>query len=134
MDISTLTVEEALTTKKFSLNEVEVQGIITKVYDGDSVHAVFFFRDVAYTWVCRLDGVDTPELRTTNENEKIMGYAARDALREKILHKQVWIRCGNFDKYGRLLITLLLDGENVNNWLIEKEFAYEYHGGTKREW
>tara|TARA_B110000261_G_scaffold157187_1_gene191932 strand:+ start:1376 stop:1771 length:396 start_codon:yes stop_codon:yes gene_type:complete len=129
-----LSIEEALVTKKFSLNNMEVQGIITKVYDGDSVHAVFSFMDVAYKWVCRLDGVDTPELRTKNENEKIMGYKVRDALREKILYKEVLIQCGKFDKYGRLLITLLLDGENVNNWLIEKEFAYEYHGGTKREW
>lgn len=121
-------------TDKFTLDGLNVTGVITSVYDGDSVHAVFYFKDQYYRWVCRLTGIDTPEVRTKNEDEKIMGLKVRDALREKILHHEVFLRCGKFDKYGRLLVTIFIDDVNVNDWLITNHFAYEYHGKTKQKW
>tara|TARA_Y100000389_G_C17241680_1_gene403446 strand:- start:77 stop:502 length:426 start_codon:yes stop_codon:yes gene_type:complete len=126
-----LSIEDALRIEKFSLEGLNTRALITSVYDGDSVHAVFPFADKMYRWVCRLDGIDTPEVRTKNEDEKRFGFYVRDALRERILYKEVDVSCGEFDKYGRLLVVISMDGENINSWLISKGYANVYDGGTK---
>ena len=110
-------------------------GKVVSVYDGDTIKVVFLLADKLYKWNCRLDRVDTPELRTRNDLEKELGYSVRDKLREKILNKIVKIKCGEFDKYGRLLTEIYInDNESVNQWLIDNKMAFEYHGGTKQDW
>ena len=75
-----------------------------------------------YKWNCRITGVDTPELRTRDELEKKYGYEVRDKLRDKILDKVVTVKCGDFDKYGRLLIDIYCDNEtrSVSNLVNRK--------------
>ena len=58
----------------------------------------------------------------------------RDCLREKILNKIVTIECKDFDKYGRLLVEIFYEDININNWLIENNYAKKYYGGKKTEW
>ena len=62
----------------------------------------------------------------------------RDKLREKILNKVVTIKCGDFDKYGRLLIDIkergALTNETISEWLVKNKYAFEYDGGTKKDW
>ena len=82
----------------------------------------------------RLSGVDTPELRTKNKLEKKYGYLVRDKVREKILNKIVTLKLGSFDKYGRVLVQIFLDGESVNDWLITQNYAFVYDGGKKTSW
>ena len=107
---------------------------VLEVYDGDTITVAFPFGGKMFRWKCRLNGVDTPELRTRNLKEKEFGYKVRDYLREKILGKVVKISCKDFDKYGRLLVEVYDDTESVNNWLIENEYAFAYDGGTKKKW
>lgn len=126
-----LSIEDALRVEKFSLEGLTTRAMVTSVYDGDSVHVVFPFAGTMYKWVCRLYGVDTPEVRTKNEDEKRFGIHVRDALRERILYKEVDVSCGGFDKYGRLLVGISMDNENINDWLISKGYAQAYDGGTK---
>jgi micrococcal nuclease len=127
-----ISLEDAMNVNKFSLDCLEFDSIITKVYDGDSVHAVFEFKGEYNKWVCRLHGIDTPEIRSKNQEEKENAIDIRDKLREKILHKQVLLKCHDFDKYGRLLVNIYLDGDDINNWLKECGYAYEYFGGTTK--
>ena len=89
-----------------------------------------------YKWNCRLTGIDTPEIRTRCKEEKEYGYKVRDYLREKILNKVVILKCGDFDKYGRLLTEIMCIGEecSVNQWLIQNDYAFSYDGGTKKSW
>ena len=58
----------------------------------------------------------------------------RAEIREKILNKLVNVKCGDFDKYGRLLTEIFIEDECVNQWLIDNEYAFEYDGGTKKDW
>ena len=120
----------------FSLKGLEIKAKVISVYDGDTIKCVFPLKDTLYKWNCRLSGVDTPEIRTRNKIEKKFGYIVRDSLREKILNKVVKLKCGEFDKYGRLLTELMCDGDDctINSWLIQKDYAFEYHGGTKKSW
>merc|ERR1719336_3868618 len=61
------------------------------------------------------------------------GYAARDALSEKCLGKTVELQLEEFDKYGRLLCEVLVDGENLNDWMLAEGYGVPYHGGTKQD-
>jgi micrococcal nuclease len=118
----------------FSLNGQTVQAKVVKVYDGDTIHVVFKYFDKFYKWNCRIAHVDTPELRTKNEEEKKKGYEVRDKLRELILNKIVKLNCLEFDKYGRLLVDIYLNESNVNDWLVTNGYAKKYEGGTKEKW
>jgi micrococcal nuclease len=118
----------------FSLNGHKTQAKVVKVYDGDTIHVVFHYFDKFYKWICRISHVDTPELRTKDLEEKKKGYEARDKLRDLILGKTVQLTCQEFDKYGRLLVEIEVDGIKVDEWLISQGLAKKYEGGTKEKW
>ena len=105
---------------------------VVSVYDGDSVKVTFPVKGKMYKWNCRISGIDTPELRTKDPEEKIRAFVIRDALRVKILNKVVVITCGKFDKYGRLLVDISTDGVSITEWLLSKGYGYAYNGGTKQ--
>jgi len=121
-------------TSMFSLKGYKTDAKVVKVYDGDTVHVVFFYLDKYYKWICRISNVDTPELRTKNDEEKKKGYEVRDKLRELISDKIVQLNCHEFDKYGRLLVDIQIDGTRVDEWLITNGYAKKYDGGTKEKW
>lgn len=118
----------------FSLKGYKTDAKVVKVYDGDTIHVVFHYFDKFYKWTCRISHVDTPELRTKDLEEKKKGYEARDKLRELIFEKTVQLTCQDFDKYGRLLVEIEIEGVKVDEWLIQNGYAKKYEGGTKEKW
>ena len=79
--------------------------------------------------------ISEDEYKKYFKKEKELGISVRDKLREKILNKVVKIKCGDFDKYGRLLVEVITDeGENIKEWLINNKYAFAYDGGTKKKW
>jgi hypothetical protein len=52
----------------------------------------------------------------------------------------IYCVCGEFDKYGRLLVDIyILDDQqnkiiNISDYLIENNYAFKYTGGTKESW
>lgn len=141
-DLEELKTKTKANTEYMSLNNQEFTAKIVYIYDGDTMHVVFKAFGDYYRWNCRVQGVDTPELRTKNEAEKAMGYKVRDVLRSLLQDQIVRIKCFEFDKYGRLLIDVYLldDMPNSTNvsflseWLIQEKYAYSYDGGTKQSW
>lgn len=130
-------------TKETPMLNVNGNAYLAKVvyiYDGDTMHVVFKEFGGYYRWNCRITGVDTPELRTKNDNEKKMGYEVRDKLREMFMDKIVTVNTYEFDKYGRLLIDIVFEDPEtkqtttLSEWLIHKDYAYAYNGGTKKAW
>ena len=145
-----------LKTSKFTLENNVYLAKCVKCYDADSIHIVINFGDKLSRFICRLYGIDTAELRSKNPDEKKYARESRDYLKTIILDKLIIVKCGEFDKYGRLLVDvypfddnlnivdLLENGgsdlkqeSSINNHLIEKKYAYKYLGGTKvdfKEW
>jgi endonuclease YncB( thermonuclease family) len=132
----------ACTTKNTPYFTFKGQSHICKcvsVYDGDTITVVFDTKIVNggvgpyYKHRIRLLGIDTPELRTKNLEEKKMGIMVRDFVREKILNKIIRIECDEFDKYGRLLANVFIGDENINELLVDMKYAYKYDGGTKQD-
>ena len=126
-----------MTTKinKFSLNGYTTFAKCVHVYDGDTIHVVFKMpnSNECYKWIIRMIGIDTPEMKTKNTNEKQLAIKARDFLRSLILDKIIMVECLDFDKYGRLLGNLYVEGNEttISNQMIEKGYAKAYDGGTK---
>lgn len=131
-------------TSFFSLDGETHDAKVVYVYDGDTMHVVFKKFGQYYRWNCRIMGVDTPELKTKNEREKKHGLKVRDATREALMHRIVKVKCSTFDKYGRLLIDVVMpddmqktdssDPLMLSQWLIQNNYAYAYDGGTKKSW
>lgn len=99
---------------------------IKDVYDGDTVTAVVDLGFLHYQEMkLRLYGIDTPELRGP---EREQGLIVRDILREMILDKDVEIHSykDKQGKYGRYLATILLDGVDINQWLVDNGHAEVY--------
>ena len=91
----------------------------------------------------RVAGVDTPEKRTRDLEEKALGIDATNWLKEKLEgaisgDDELAVRTelvGGMGKYGRLLGWLYIgDAElSLNEQMITEGYAWEYDGGTKQK-
>ena len=122
------------TTKFYTLNKFNTWAKIVHVYDGDTVHAVFTHPDSSkiYKYKIRLAHIDTPELNSKNPKEVKKAKEAKRIVEEMIQDKIVFLELEGEDKYGRLLSNIYIDNINLNEFLIEKDYAYRYEGGTKK--
>jgi endonuclease YncB( thermonuclease family) len=86
------------------------------------------FPHVVSRFVVRLDGIDTPELRTKDEWEKKAAKVVRHLVEQRILNDIIeFVEIGH-DKYGRLLSKVQHNGESLNDWLIAQGWAAPYDG------
>lgn len=112
---------------------------INKVLDGDTVDIDLDlgFNIVLVNQRVRMAGVDTPESRTTNKEEKTRGLLSKKKLAEKLPIGSWQIietqrSDNNDDKFGRILgVFILEDGTKVNDWLIQNNYAVPYKGENK---
>ena len=115
---------------------------ITKVLDGDTIDVVIDLGFYLYKKErVRIAGVDTPEKRTRNLEEKALGLDATDWLKDKLEgaisgDDDLVIRTelvGGTGKYGRLLGWCYIGDSTVslNEQMIEEGYAHAYDGGTK---
>ena len=115
-------------------------GKVIKVYDGDTITIASkmpYEGSPIFRFSVRLNGIDTPEIKTKSKTEKGLAIIARDALSSKILGKVITLKNVSLEKYGRLLADVYLDELHLNQWLIENKYAVAYDGGTKHrpdEW
>ena len=116
----------------FSFNGIRTIAKVVKVYDGDTITIIFEYNGKMIKYSCRIFGIDTPEIRSQNPEERKLAYEARDFLRSLILNKIVHIELLKFDKYGRLLINVFTESsQNISDIMIEKKYAKPYFGGKK---
>ena len=117
---------------------------IKKVLDGNTIDVVIDLGfDLAKTERVRIAGVDTPEKRTRNLEEKALGLDATNWLKDKLTQTikgedELVVRTelvGGVGKYGRLLGWLYVGDSDVslNEQMIEEGYAWPYDGGTKQK-
>ena len=116
---------------------------INRVIDGDTIDVTL---DLGFSLTkkerVRIAGVDTPEKRTRNLEEKELGIDATNWLKDKIKDTltgddELTIRTelvGGVGKYGRLLGWLYVgdDDYSLNEQMITEGYAWPYDGGTKQ--
>ena len=122
----------------FSFEHLDTQCKVVYFYDGDSCTIVIKHNGKFVKLKCRLNGIDTPELRSSHGPEQFWARKVKDYVSQynsKILRVKFY----HFDKYGRCLIELFDDetGNCINNDLVKQNMAYRYDGKTKKpflEW
>ena len=117
---------------------------IVKVLDGDTIDVLIDLGfDLFKKERVRIAGVDTPEKRTRDLEEKALGIDATNWLKDKLESTlsgddELSIRTelvGGVGKYGRLLGWLYVGDDvlSLNEQMIEEGYAWTYDGGTKQK-
>ena len=117
---------------------------VNRVVDGDTIDVTIDLGfDLFKKERVRIAGVDTPEKRTRDLDEKALGIDATNWMKEKLEgaiagEDDLVIRTelvGGMGKYGRLLGWLYIgDAElSLNEMMIEEGYAWTYDGGTKQK-
>ena len=109
-------------------------GKVIKVYDGDTITVGTYIEgdDNLYRFSVRLKGIDCPEMRTQDTNEKQCAILARNFVKNKIINKIVELRDIELEKYGRLLANVFCEDMCINEELCKNHLAVKYSGGTKQ--
>ena len=122
---------------------------LEKVVDGDTIDVTLDLGfDVCTRQRVRLLGIDTPESRTSDKEEKKFGLLSKKKLKEWCLKAvesekddiEIELRCPERDsrgKFGRILAEVWVseDGQwtNVNKWMCENGYAVPYVGQNKKD-
>ena len=111
---------------------------VKKVVDGDTIDVVLDLGfDILHKSRVRLYGIDTPESRTRNLDEKARGKMAGAFLKDAIKNgDKVVIQTKLKDsrgKFGRVLGDVVVDGVNINKALVENNYAVAYYGQSKED-
>jgi micrococcal nuclease len=113
---------------------------IVRVVDGDTVRVDIdlgfdmWMKDVSV----RLKGIDTPETRTVDPQEKYYGQLAKEALEALLSNRDIFLNVFGTgkDKYGRILGHFLcrpddVHANSINARLVEEYHAVAYYGQSK---
>ncbi len=111
---------------------------VERVVDGDTIDVVLDLGfDILYKSRVRLYGIDTPESRTRDKDEKARGKMAGAFLEEAIEDgEKVIIQTKLKDsrgKFGRILGDVVVDGININQLMVKCHLAVAYHGQSKND-
>ena len=115
---------------------------LLKIIDGDTIDAkIDLGFDVTIKKRVRFSGVNTPECRTKDLEEKAKGLAAKDRVKQLLEgSKTIQLTSYGVGKFGRCLGEIhidVVDGkekmtlESLNELLIKEGHAVEYHGGKR---
>ena len=124
----------------------EYKAVVDRVVDGDTIDVTI---DLGFSvWKkmrVRMEGINTPESRTRDLEEKKRGLAAKDRLKSilEFNDNKCVLKVSGVGKYGRALATVLVESLSplnkedsitlidVNKQLIEEGHDVEYHGGKR---
>ena len=151
-----------ITTPYFKLIGLNTYGRLVDIHDGDTCKIVLPVMNSYYKFNVRLNGIDTCEITSHHEENKNKAQKARNKICSLIQEKWgnnekytfetqkeikeylksitciVFVKCYDFDKYGRLLADVYInydDNDNVSKSLseilISEHLAYRYDGGKK---
>jgi len=112
----------------------EYRAKVLSVYDGDTITVLVdlgfnTFRKIKI----RLYGINTPELKSKDENERKLAKKAKLVLQNKVLNKDIIIKTfkDKKGKYGRYLAEIYVNNININELMVKQGFAKPYFGGKR---
>lgn len=150
-----------INTPEFTLDKSFIPGRLVDIIDGDSLVIILPVFNSYYKYHVRINGIDTCEMKSKNQDNKILALKARLELLclitqdtkqytkqeydinitrtdiKRILNESVflvYLECKDFDKYGRLLADVYTDKTKtimLSQHLLDKHLAYVYTGATK---
>ena len=111
---------------------------VTRVVDGDTCDCILDLGfSIMHKCRVRLYGIDTPESRTRDLDEKARGKLASKFLEDSINNgKEIILKSELKDskgKYGRVLGSIIVDGLDINKAMIANNLAVKYFGQSKSD-
>lgn len=145
-----------LETPTFSLSGKECACRLVDMYDADTLTLIVPLFDGVYKFACRVYGIDTAEVKSGSVELKTLAQKAKNRMLQlcgvgvdlermysrkevqRLLSEQVvlvWCKFGEFDKYGRPLVTVYDTGSRMElaGELVKEGLANAYFGGTKEK-
>lgn len=110
---------------------------VTRVVDGDTIDAVIDLGfDLKLKKRIRLYGINTPETRTRDKEEKKRGLAAKKFLQQIVDEQEgvLFLKSLDQGKFGRCIGVLFerdFDDQSINDVLVQEGHAVEYFGGKR---
>ena len=141
-----------LKTKRLILNKVLISALISmsvfadsefssvyvdeiiNVYDGDTFRVdIYSYPPILGKNISiRVNGIDTPEIRGSCENEKSLAKKAKNHTKNALMKaKKIQLTNIQRGKYFRIVADVMLDGTSLGDELISKKLAVAYFGGKK---
>tara|TARA_S200000501_G_C20704456_1_gene691101 strand:- start:273 stop:671 length:399 start_codon:yes stop_codon:yes gene_type:complete len=110
---------------------------IVKVVDGDTIDIVI---DLGFNLSkkerVRLAGIDSPESRTKDLEEKELGLESKEFLKRRLEDGKasgLKVKTEKDGKYGRMLGWIYVGQENINTEMVDRGYAWFYSGGSKKK-
>ena len=110
---------------------------IVKVVDGDTIDIVI---DLGFNLSkkerVRLAGIDSPESRTKDLEEKELGLESKEFLKRRLEDGKVSglrVKTEKDGKYGRMLGWIYCGDTNINTEMVDRGYAWFYNGGLKKK-
>ena len=125
-------------TPSFSFNGLNCMSRVVDITDGDTIKTIINYKDNYYKIIIRLFNIDTCETRSNNIKNKNLGIEAKKRVYNLITNKiiditdntnikkiiknelnnncyYIYIKCFDFDKYGRVLADIYQTENDVEN-------------------
>lgn len=105
-------------------------------YDADTIRIVMpgLPPELAAVSV-RIRGIDAPEIKGKCARERTAALAARDYVEDLVRSGRTFEFCDpEWEKYGRVLVSLRIDGRDVASALLKKGLARPYGGERRVGW
>ena len=109
---------------------------VKRIVDGDTVDVVIDLGfDIHYSSRVRLYGIDPPESRTRNKDEKVRGLMSKKYLTDALSKGQVVIKThkDKKGKFGRVLGEMYVADKNINLMMVDDNLAVKYKGQNKKQ-
>jgi len=111
---------------------------VTRVVDGDTIDVIIDLGfSILHKCRVRLYGIDTPESRTRDKDEKVRGKLAGKYLKDAIDKGDTIVLQTKMKdskgKFGRVLANIIVDDININQAMIVNHLAVRYHGQSKED-
>ena len=111
---------------------------IRRVVDGDTVDIDI---DLGFgVWLhkerVRIYGIDTPESRTRDKEEKKYGLMANEFVKQFVKGDSIKLTTQKYDakgKFGRILGDIIVDNKSLSDTMIQEHHAVIYHGQSKED-
>lgn len=143
-------------TPIWSLEGRNLWARLVDMYDADTLTIILPLQSGYFRFSSRVFGIDTSEMKSKLSENKATANRARNRMLQlcnvpsidlnkaytrkevqSLLSKDVylvWVRCRDWDKYGRLMIQVYAsekDTKELGSILIDENLAYPYYGETK---
>jgi len=129
-------------TPCYSYENIKKEVKVLRIIDGDTVDIAFHHDEMnrIFKYRIRMYGIDTPEKRPlksdpNRDKEIAASLVSKNALIARLQENNYLVVALFYkpDKYGRLLATFYDKKGDINKWMVEAGYAYEYFGKTKQK-